>query len=109
MGCAANRFGSRKAFVSPSTFHPTSGPGGWMQQQARNVSMWLEDEHLDLRFLIHDRDTKFTEAFDEHFRHLASARHSKSNGIVKTPFLAPVANCYFRGPNRGSATASGKC
>ncbi|MCC6581103.1 MAG: transposase [Phycisphaeraceae bacterium] len=86
--------GSRKAFVSPSTFHPTGGPGGWMQQHACNVSMWLEDEHLDLRFLIHDRDAKFTEAFDEHFRHLAAVSHNKTSGIVKTPYLAPIANCY---------------
>ncbi len=83
--------GSRKAFVTPSTFHPT---GVWMQQQARNVCMWLEDEGLDLRFLIHDRDAKFTEDFDKHFRQLAAASHRKTSGIVKTPFLAPVANCY---------------
>ena len=72
--------GSRKVFVSPATFHPT---GEWLQQQARNVRMWLEDEGIDLRFLIHDPDTKFTDAFDEHF-----------NEIVRTPFQAPIANCF---------------
>jgi putative transposase len=76
--------GSRKVFVSPGTYHPT---GEWVQQQARNVTMWLEDENLDLRFLIHDRDTKFTEAFDEHFRNVGEQ-------IVKTPYQAPVANCF---------------
>ncbi len=76
--------GSRKVFVSPSTYHPT---GEWVQQQARNVTMWLEDENLELRFLIHDGDTKFTEAFDEHFRNVGEQ-------IVKTPYQAPVANCF---------------
>jgi putative transposase len=76
--------GSRKVFVSPSTYHPT---GEWVQQQARNATMWLEDEDLAFRFLVHDRDTKFTEAFDEHFRNVGEQ-------IVKTPFQAPVANCF---------------
>jgi putative transposase len=51
--------GSRKVFVSPSTLNPTDE---WMWQQARNASMWAEDEGIDVRFLIHDRNTKFTEA-----------------------------------------------
>jgi putative transposase len=76
--------GSRKVLVSPSTLHPTAD---WMQQQARNVGMWAEDQGIDIRFLIHDRDTKFTEAFDTAF-------DRKDGGVVKTPFLAPIANCY---------------
>ena len=76
--------GSRKVFVSPATYHPT---GEWMRQQARNVCMWLEDEQLPHRFLIHDRDTKFTEAFDHLFK-------GGDVQIVKTPFVAPVANAY---------------
>ena len=77
--------GSRKVFVSPSTYHPTAD---WMQQQARNVTMWAEDEGLDLRFLIRDRDSKYTEAFDEHFRGLSGEQ------IVKTPFQSPIANSF---------------
>jgi len=76
--------GSRKVFLSPSTCNPT---GVWMQQQARNASMWAEDEGIDVRFLIHDRDTKFTEAFDEHFRR-------DDGGPVLTPYGAPIANCF---------------
>lgn len=75
--------GSRKVFVSPATFHPTEE---WMGQQARNVRMWAEGEGIDLRFLIHDRDTKFNEAFDAAF--------DRDGGVVKTPFLSPIANCY---------------
>jgi putative transposase len=46
----------------------TSNPAGrWVSQQARNFAMRLGVEH-PLRFLIHDRDTKFTHAFDDVFR-----------------------------------------
>ena len=58
-----------------------------MQQQARNVRMWAEDEGIDVRFLIHDRDTKFSAAFDEHFKR-------SDGGAVRTPFMTPIANCY---------------
>jgi len=58
-----------------------------MQQQARNAGMWAEDEGINLRFLIHDRDSKFSEAFDEHFRR-------DDGGPVRTPPGAPIANCY---------------
>ena len=54
--------GSRKVFVSSSTYHPDEA---WTTQQARNVMMWMEDEGLDFRFVVHDRDTKFTEVFDD--------------------------------------------
>ncbi len=76
--------GSRKVFVSPSTLNPTDE---WMRQQARNASMWAEGKGIDLRFLIHDRDTKFTEAFDEHFRR-------DDGGPVLTPYGPPIANCF---------------
>ena len=76
--------GSRKVFTSPSTLNPTDE---WMQQQARNVSIWAEEEGIDIRFLIHDHDTKFTAAFDEHFR-------GHRRGPVLTPYGAPIANCF---------------
>ncbi len=75
---------SRRVFVSPSTYEPNAA---WLQQQARNATMWMEDEGIELRFIIHDHDTKFTEAFDQHFR-------TVGEGIVKTPFQSPIANCF---------------
>ena len=35
--------GSRKVFHSPSTYHPNSE---WVMQQARNTSMWMEDDDI---------------------------------------------------------------
>jgi putative transposase len=40
-----------------------------------------------MRFLIHDRDSKFTAAFDEIFR-------SEAIKVVHTPIRAPQANAY---------------
>ncbi len=77
--------GSRKVFVSSSAYHPDAD---WIQQQARNVTMWAEDEGLELRFLIRDHDSKFTEAFDGHFRRVSGER------IVKTPVQSPIANSF---------------
>jgi putative transposase len=76
--------GTRKVFVSPATEHPTEA---WMLQQSRNIRMWADEQGIDLRFLIHDRDTKFSEAFDQTFKR-------KDGGVVLTPFLAPIAKCY---------------
>lgn len=77
--------GTRRVFVSPPTFHPHDA---WVKQQARNMLMWLEDNGIDARFLIHDRDTKFSAAFRQLIR---------DAGIrwVRTPVLAPNANAYI--------------
>jgi len=76
---------SRKVLTSTSTYSPTDE---WMQQQARNARMWAEDEGIDVRFLLHDRDSKFTDGFDEHFRRA-------DGGLVRTPPGAPIANCFI--------------
>jgi putative transposase len=54
-------------------------------QQARNLSFTGIFERM--RFLIHDRDSKFSGAFDEVF-------HSEGINVIHTPIRAPQANAY---------------
>jgi len=54
-------------------------------QQARNLSFTGLFERM--RFLIHDRDSKFTASFDEVFR-------SEGITVIHTPVQAPQANAY---------------
>jgi putative transposase len=66
----------------------TSNPDGrWVAQQARNLLMHLGDREQSFRFLLHDRDSKFSGAFDEVFR-------SEGMRIIRTPIRAPNANAY---------------
>lgn len=76
--------GSRKVFVSPATYHPDAK---WVQQQGRNVLMWLEDHCADATHLIHNRDTKFTKEFEQLIQ-TANIR------ILKSPIQAPNANAF---------------
>jgi putative transposase len=47
--------------VLGATAHPT---GAWVTQLARNLVMDLQDAGADTKYLIRDRDTRFTQAFD---------------------------------------------
>ena len=58
-----------------------------MMQQARNLLLDLDDRGQRPRFLIHDRDSKFSHAFDAIFG-------SEGIEIVRTPVQAPNANAY---------------
>jgi hypothetical protein len=73
---------SRRVHLAGCTTNPT---GAWVTQQARNLSFTgLFDR---MRFLIHDRDSKFSAAFDEVFR-------SEAIKVIHTPIRAPQANAY---------------
>ena len=56
----------------------------WVSQQARNLLLRLDDEGVRARFLIRDRDSKFTRDFDEVFR-------SQGIRLIKAPVRAPQA------------------
>jgi len=74
--------GSRRIHLSPSTAHPDTA---WVTQQARNLVLELDEDARPLRFLIRDRDAKFSPAFDEVFR-------SEGARVIVTPIRAPNAN-----------------
>jgi len=56
---------TRQVYLAGITANPT---GEWATQQARNVIETFVERTKPIRFLIHDRDSKFTAAFDEVFR-----------------------------------------
>jgi len=72
--------GSRRVWLAGCTANPT---GAWVTQQARNLGLDFSDQGV--RFLIRDRDSKYSGPFDEVFR-------SEAIRIVKTPVRAPKAN-----------------
>jgi putative transposase len=75
--------------------HPSGAPGwgdrqsgrGWVVQQARNLMLVLGDQGRQVRFLLRDRDAKFTRSFDDVFR-------SEGAEVLRTPVQAPNANAY---------------
>ena len=73
---------TRRVHFAGCTAHPSEE---WVTQQARQVSWTLSDRAEPVRFLIRDRDRKFTRRFDEVFQG-AGIR------IVRTPIQAPQAN-----------------
>jgi putative transposase len=78
----AIRVGSRKVHVLGVTPNPDSA---WVTQQARNLAV---GERLPgVRFLIRDRDSKYSRSFDEVFR-------TEGVKVVRTPIRAPKANAF---------------
>jgi len=74
----------RRIELVACTAKPT---GAWVTQQARNLLMTLDDREQPLRFLIHDRDSKFNGGFDHVFQ-------SEGVAVVRTPVRAPNANAH---------------
>jgi transposase InsO family protein len=71
---------SRRVQLGGCTTNPD---GSWVTQRARNLGLIFAEQQI--RFLIRDRDSKYTGPFDEIFR-------SERIRILRTPVRAPKAN-----------------
>jgi len=75
---------SRRVHLAGITANPD---GAWVAQQARNLQMRFDDKGVRARFLIRDRYSKFTQAFDEVFR-------SEGVRVIRAPVRAPRARAH---------------
>jgi putative transposase len=88
--------GSRRVHLAGVTDHPT---GLWVAQQARNLLASLGEQTGAWKFLIRDRDSKFTRAFDDVWR-------STGAEVICAPVRAPNANAVAE---RWVATVRAEC
>jgi putative transposase len=87
---------TRRVHLAGITARPT---GEWVTQQARNLLMNLEEHADGFKFLVRDRDAKFTAAFD-------AVLTAVGVRIIKTLVQAPRANAIAE---RWIASARREC
>jgi transposase InsO family protein len=75
---------TRRVHLAGCTAHPS---GAWVAQQARNLAWQLQDGTVAATILLHDRDARFTAAFDRVFA-------CEGLRAVRTPPRCPWANGY---------------
>ncbi len=88
--------GSRRVHLAGCTPEPD---GAWVTQQARQLAWTLSERATPIRFLIRDRDSKFTRDFDTVFR-------NEGVEIIRTPIRSPKANAIAE---RFVRTARSEC
>ena len=74
--------GTRRVRILGATEHPAQS---WVVQQARNLLMDLEDTGIRVKFILHDRDTSFTAAFDAVFQAVGAR-------VIRSAIQAPRMN-----------------
>lgn len=88
--------GTRRVHLAGCTPNPDSA---WVSQQARQLVWTFPERATPVRFLIRDRDSKFTHDFDAVLR-------SEGVEIIRTPIRSPKANAVAE---RFVRTARSEC
>lgn len=70
---------TRRVFITPTTFKPNEA---WMLEQAAAFHEHVKETGLKAKIVMHDRDSKFSEPFDE------ALRDAKTK-VQKTAFRSP--------------------
>ncbi len=82
--CFFIELGRRRVHFAGCTAHPTAAG---VTQQARQLTWTLQDEQRPMRFLIRDRDARFTASFD-------NVITAEGLEIVRTPYRSPKTNAF---------------
>jgi putative transposase len=77
---------TRRIRILGVTAHPDNA---WVTQMARNLMMNLDEHVTSIKFLLRDRDTKFTAAFD-------AVLGDAGIRILRSPIRAPRANAIMQ-------------